>query len=169
MWLSKAFRPWVVAMALAAPVALGGCTTLTPVYSGANQARALVQFAYAAPSNRIEQIIYNDLGLRFARSDSPIAPLVTVSAAAGGQSLALSATVNPNKPNQANVTANLTITPRDRSATAPMTLTRTASAGYTSNSQSEANAAGFIGASEQAAHAVAEQLRLAILASLERQ
>lgn len=168
MWLSKAVRPWALAAALAATAAVGGCT-LTPVYSDANQARSLVQFAYAAPSNRTEQIIYNDLGLRFARSDSPTAPLVAVSASPGGQSLALSSTVNPNKPNQAIVTANLTITPRDGSTTPVVTLTRTASAGYTSNSQAEANAAAFIGASEQAAHAVAEQLRLAILATLARQ
>lgn len=168
MWLSdRALRPALLGIMLVLAAGIAGCT-LTPVYSAANIQRTAVQLAYAAPANRIEQIIYQDLGLRFAPTSSATAPLVTVSAASSGQSLALSVTVNPAKPYQANVSATLTLTPRDGNAATALTLVRTASAGYTNNSQAEANAAAFTGAAEQAAHAVAEQLRLALLASLSR-
>lgn len=168
MSLSKRLqRLGFIVMTLAGALALAGCT-LTPVYSGRLAESPELNLAYAKPNTRLEQIIYQDLALRLGASDSPDAPLVTVSTSVGTSGTALSRTVNPNKPAQAVVNATLTIARRDGSAEPPLRITRFASAGYTTTGQVLADREARIEAEERAATAVAESLRLAVLASLSR-
>ena len=80
----------------------------------------------------------------------------------------MAASSNSNEAAAVTVTATLTITRRDGSTVAPVVLTRTATAQYTTNSQVLASTTAVNEASERAAKAAAESLRLAILASLSR-
>ena len=162
-------RPILLAAAmLAAGAALGACS-FQPVYSGALASNPTLELAYAAPKSRLEQVIYQELALRLGSSGSSTAPLATVTAVATTPpGAAMTTSPNPNAPVSVSVTATLTILRRDGSADTPVTLTRTATAQYTTNSQVLANNTAATDASERAARAAAESLRLAVLASLSR-
>lgn len=163
---SNALRRIVFAgLALAMATALGACS-FSPVYSGTLASQPMLDLAYAKPANRLEQVIYQELALRFGSSDAKTAPLATVVASAAGASTGLSATSYALS--RVTVTASVTITRRDGSDAEPITFTRQASADYTTSSQVMTNAAAATDASERAAKAVAESLRLAMLASLSR-
>ncbi len=146
---------------------LGACT-LTPVYSGRMAEHPSLDLAFAKPTSRIEQIINQDLALRLGVSELETAPLAKVTASAAVTGMALTQTANPNKPNEVTVTATLTITQRDASSTPAVTLTRIATANFTTSGQISADQAAQTEATERAAHAVAESLRLAVLAALMR-
>ncbi|MEO5805347.1 hypothetical protein [Devosia sp.] len=161
--LSLSFRGLFV---LVAPL-LVACT-LTPVYSENSAAKANLQLAYAQPVNRLEQIVYQDLAFRLGGSDSETAVLASVSVVSSIRAVAASTTVNPNKPYDVTLTGTLTLTVRDGSNAEPITLIRRATASYTQNGQVGADASAEIGATEQAAHALAESLRLAVLATMSR-
>lgn len=154
-------------LALAGAPLLAACT-LTPVYSGRNAESADLALAYAAPTSRLDQVIYQELALRFGRSDAATAPLATLSTSARSRAVVNTVTVNPNKAYEVTVTATLTITQRDGSATKPVTITRTASAGYTDGAQVLNDQSAYAEASERAAKSAAESLRLALLANLTR-
>lgn len=165
---SRPLRQIVVAgLMLGLGTALGACS-FSPVYSGALASQPLLNLAYAKPATRLDQVIYQELALRFGTSDAPTAPLATVSAVASSATVALSATSNPNKLARMTVTATLTLTRRDGTATDPISFTRVASADYTTSGQVLADTAAANEASERAARAAAESLRLALLASLGR-
>lgn len=146
---------------------LGACS-FSPVYSGTLASQPMLNLAFAKPTTRLEQVVYQELALRFGSSDAPTAPLATVSVAAVGGGTGLSATANPNKLSRTVVTATLTIARRDGTSAAPMTFTRQASAEYTTSGQVLADTAAANEAVERAAKAVAESLRLAMLAALSR-
>ncbi len=165
-WSRRTHHLALAAMLAASAALLGGCS-FSPVYSGALADQSSLNLAYAKPTSRLEQIIYQDLALRLGRSEAETAPLVTVSAAASGGGLGfLTATANPSKPSRMTVTATATITARDGSDAKPLVITRRASAEYTTNSQVLADTTASIEAGERAARAAAESLRLAILAAL---
>lgn len=168
MSLSKPLRRIVAAgLLVGLGTALGACS-FSPVYSGALASQPMLELAYARPNSRLEQVIYQELALRFGTSDAATAPLATVSASSSSAVVGLSATANPNKLSRMTVTATLTITQRDETGTAPVTFTRTASAEYTTSGQVLADTAAGVEAAERAARAAAESLRLAMLASLGR-
>lgn len=150
-----------------ASVALAACS-FQPVYSGRLAENPQLELAYAEPDTRLQQIIYQDLAFRLGKSTSPTAPLVSVAVVAVDTEPYLSDTANPNKPREATVTATLTITPRDGVDSTPITITRTARAQHTRAGQVIADEAAVIEAQERAARAVAESLRLAVLAALGR-
>jgi hypothetical protein len=165
---SKPLRRIVFAsVLLGLGTALGACS-FSPVYSGALASQPLLDLAYAKPTSRVEQVIYQELALRFGSSDAPTAPLATVVASVAVADTMLSATANPAKAVEASVTATLTIAARDGSATPPQSFTRTATAGYTRTGQVLADNAAAADAAERAAKAAAESLRLAVLAALSR-
>jgi len=147
--------------------ALGACS-FQPVYSGRLAENPQLQLAYAEPTTRLEQIVYQELSFRLGKTTSPTAPLVTVSVSASTGTPYLSATANPNKPYETTVSATVTITPRDGLADKPITISRSAKAQSTQAGQVLANEAATIEAQERAAKAVAESLRLGILAALGR-
>jgi hypothetical protein len=149
--------------------ALLGACSFQPVYSGALASQPLLNLAYAKPANRLEQIVYQELSLRLGSSTSETAPLAQVSVSVGlGGIGGLTATGNPSAPSRATATATLTITQRDGSTTKPLVITRVAIAQYSTNSQVFANNTAATEASERAAKAAAESLRLALLATLSR-
>lgn len=157
----------IVPLALAS-AALGACS-FQPVYSGRLAENPRLELAYAEPTTRLEQIVYNELSLRLGKSTAPTAPLITVAVSnSGAFAPYLSATQNPNTPREVTITATVTIAPRNGVDDQLITLTRTARAQLTHSSQVLANEAATIEAQERATRAVAESLRLAILAALSR-
>lgn len=168
MSLSKPLRRIVFAgLVLAVGTALGACS-FSPVYSGALASQPLLDLAYARPTSRLEQVIYQELALRFGSSDAATAPLATVTASSAVADTMLSATANPAKAVDVTVTATLTIAPRDGTTTAPQSFTRVATANYTRSGQVLADTAAAADAAERAAKSAAESLRLAVLAALSR-
>jgi hypothetical protein len=150
-----------------AATTLGACS-FSPVYGGTLASQPMLNLAFAKPASRLEQVVYQELSLRFGSSDAPTAPLATVSVASSAGSIGLSTTANPNKLSRATITATLTIVRRDGTEADPVTFTRQASAEYTTSGQVLADTAAANEAAERAAKAAAESLRLAMLASLSR-
>jgi hypothetical protein len=148
-------------------MAVTACS-FSPVYSGTLASQPMLNLAFAKPTTRLEQVVYQELALRFGSSDAATAPLATVSVTSAGSAVGLSATANPNKLYRVTVTATLTVARRDGTDTAPMRFTRQASAEYTTSGQVLADTAAANEAAERAAKAAAESLRLAMLASLSR-
>lgn len=167
MSLFKLLRgPAAIVLALGTLAALGGCT-FSPVYSGLTEQSSL-SLAYAKPRTRLEQIVYQELAFRLGTTERPDAPLASVSISTAGGDLAMSQTINPNKAREISVTATLAILRRDGVSEDPLILTRTATANFTRNGQVLADTEAETEAAERAALAVAESLRLAILATLSR-
>lgn len=160
-------RSMALAGMLASATALGACS-FSPVYSGTLASQPMLDLAYARPTTRLEQVIYQELALRFGSSDAATAPLATVRVTSLAPIVGMSATANPNKLYRATVTATLTITRRDGTDAKPISFTRQASAEYTTSGQVLADSAAANEAAERAAKAAAESLRLAMLASLSR-
>lgn len=159
-------------LALIVPLAvvaasLGACS-FQPVYSGRLAANPQLDLAYAKPNTRLEQVLYNELSLRLGKTTAETAPLLSAAVSASTSTPYLSATTNPNTPYETTVTATVTITPRDGIDNTPVTITRTAKAQLTQSSQVLANTAAVSEAEERATRAVAESLRIAILAALGR-
>jgi LPS-assembly lipoprotein len=162
MWLPKACA------GLTAVLLLAGCNA-APLYgSGPGLAPSAPLIAYAEPVSRLDQVIYNELRLRLPPSQAPGAPRLAVTAATTGFDEALSRTANPNTLRAITVTATATLTPAAPGAN-PVRITRAATANYTTNDSALSSQEAVIEASERAARAAAEQLRLALLAELARQ
>lgn len=164
---SRRIRPIAFAALVVASSALLGACSFQPVYSGTLASQPMLNLAYGKPANRLEQVIYQELALRLGRSEAETAPLATVTTSVSGGALGfLTATANPSKPYRVTVTATLTLTRRDGSPAEPLVLSRRASAEYTANSQVLSDVTASTEATERAARAAAESLRLALLAEL---
>ncbi|GLQ12225.1 hypothetical protein GCM10007913_41580 [Devosia yakushimensis] len=168
MSLSRALRPIAIAGMLTLSAALGACS-FAPVYSsGSLASQPLLNLAFAKPNSRLEQVVYQELALRFGHSEAPTAPLAQVFVSASASDSVLSRTANPAKPMEVTATATLTITYRDDSGKQPIRLTRFATAGYSRSGQVLADKEAEREAAERAAKAAAESLRLGLLATLSR-
>jgi hypothetical protein len=154
-------------IALAAVPWLGACT-LTPVYSGRLAESPDLNLAFAKPATRLDQIIYQELSLRFGSSDSETAPLASVVTSVSTVALVNTVTANPNKTYEVTVAATLTISRRDGTNERPIVVTRQATANYQLGVQILNDNSASIEATERAAKAAAESLRLAVLAALSR-
>lgn len=166
-WSKLFLRKGFLALALTSSMVLSACT-MAPVYSDAQAVSQQLAFTYAEPNSRLEQIVYQDLRLRFGESQAPDARQLRVSVSAVGGWEALSDSVNPNTTSSMTATAQLTLVPPAGSSEAPVTIIRTAVANYTTNDQAFAAREAAVEAQERAAHAVAESLRLALLAGATR-
>ncbi|WDR01786.1 hypothetical protein PSQ19_13770 [Devosia algicola] len=160
-------RAVLMAAALLATSAIGACT-FAPVYSGTLAQTPHIPMAYAKPQNRLAQIVNQELALRLGTSSTATAPLAQVVATSAVRALTRSQTVNPNRAYEISVTATLTITARDGTDAKPLSFTRTATAQFSSSGQVLAATEANIEAGERAARAVAESLRMAVLAQLSR-
>lgn len=161
-WFERTARNTLIALALCAPVALSACT-LTPVYGDRASAEATYRLAYAEPKSRLDQIVYQELGLRFGSGAGPDVPLLTVSVSASGRVLARSVTTDPAKAYESTATARITLM---RGGEVLFEGTRQASSTYTYRGQAFTDRAAEAAASEQAAKAVAEVIRLTVIAAL---
>ncbi|MEO6396333.1 MAG: LPS assembly lipoprotein LptE [Devosia sp.] len=159
---SQLFRLAAALLLLALPLALSACSSFRPVYGDSGLTNEAVALAYAKPSNRLEQVIYQSLALRLGKSSGADAPLVTI--AASQSSTTLTSGTSRNRHRQMVVTATITLTGTD--GTELFKGTRSAAADYTTNAQVLANQAAETEAAERAAKALAETIRLTLIAAL---
>ena len=163
MWsFKRSLRAIAWSVVLAAPVALAGCTGLTPVYGPNGLGNERVDVRYAEPASRTEQIIYQDLALRLGKASGDV-PLVTVRASQRAVALTNDTLTLPNSQRQMTVTATITVTAKGKSL---FSGTRSATADFTTDAQSLANQQATDDAAARAAHLLADTIRLEILAAL---
>ena len=153
----------LAALALLLPLALAGCSGFRPVYGECGVARAGLEFAYAKPGNRLEQIIVQDLVRKLGSSGRPDVPEIRITAAAGARALTHTSVDKPATHHEMAVTATFTVT---REGEVLLTGTRRASASYVTVGQVLADEAAAKDAQERAAREVAETIRLSLLAAL---
>lgn len=144
---------------------VSGCS-FSPVYSDANMSRTAGQaFRFAEPRTRLEQIIYQNLALRFPAAPTEKSPELVVSVSAGTVDGTKALTRGAPETLEATITATAIIT---QAGLEPISLTRSASASYGRRASVLAENEARVGAERNAAIAVSESLRLAILAVLVR-
>src|SRR5690348_6556457 len=97
---SRAAASALLAVALLVPLA--ACSGLRPVYSEAGLGAQRVHVVYAAPNNRLEQIIYNDLALKLGKGGDN-APTVSISAWNGTADLTNNTVSSPLNAKQVTV------------------------------------------------------------------
>jgi hypothetical protein len=156
-----------VALAFSLPaLALAGCT-LTPVYSDAAATQAKLRFHYLEPTSRLEQVVYQELALRFGGDAGEGAPRLRISVGQSVRDLTISATkpANPVDNLQVRVSGTASVVSADGS-TLLLTVKRTASANYETNGQVFADREARNEAAERAARELAESLRLGLIAGL---
>jgi hypothetical protein len=159
--LNRALGAALLAVALVAPLA--ACTGLRPVYSDAGIGAKRADVAYAAPGNRLEQIIYQDLALRLGKSQGAV-PTVKIAAWSGASGLNNDLVPSPVNQRQVTVWASVTVTAPD--GTILLSATRSQSADVTHGAQVLANQQANESGERQAALLLADTLRLEILAAL---
>ena len=168
MWShKKAFRPAFLALALLAGAGTLTACSFTPLYG--EQSRTTLNLAYAEPSSRLEQIIYQDLALRLGRSTALDAPLVTISASSSSRRVGRTSSGSPATTYEAIVTASVTVSAPGNEPDSVKTIystSRSASASYTTNGQRLADQQALEDAQERAALAVAQTIRLLLAANL---
>lgn len=148
---------------LAAPVALAGCTGLTPIYGANGLGSERVEIRYGAPNSRTEQIIYQDLALRLGKADGDV-PLVTIATSQRATSLTNDTVNAPSSQRQMIVTASISVTSADGRSL--FSGSRSATADFTTAAQPLASQQATDDAAARAAHLLADTIRLEILAAL---
>jgi hypothetical protein len=159
---SRAVRISLVALALTLPLA--ACTGIRPIYGDAGLGAQRVNVVYAAPNNRLEQIIYNDLALRLGNSGGPGAPTVAVTASSSTADLNTTSVSTPVNAKQVTVRATMTVTGPDGRVL--FSGQRSQTADITASAQALANRQAVDSAQRQAALLLADTLRLQVLAAL---
>lgn len=146
---------------------LAGCTGLTPVYGERGLGAEHLAVRYAEPGNRLEQLIYQDLALRLGRAgDGSATPRVRIAATSSTRDLTSNKVTAPNQPRQATVRARVTVTGADGTTLYSGSFTQ--SADYTTDAQALSNAQAADAAAAQAAHLLADTIRLQLIAVLAR-
>ncbi len=167
MWSSnRTVRAAGVVLALALLPALGACSGLTPVYGTGQFTTDRVELAMSPPTNRVEQIIYQDLALHFTRVSRPGVPKLTVTASAGARQLTDTQNVvtTAQRPDEMVVTAGITLVGADGKVL--LSGNRSQSADYNSGPQVVANNQAATDAQARAAHLLADTIRLSVLGAL---
>lgn len=164
MWSSRrGLRSGLIGLVLgAAGLALAGCT-FAPVYGEHGVAKGRLEVAYSKPASRMDQIIIQDLAVRLGKSDSPDAPLVSISASSSTRVLTHTNTTKPVTQYETTVTVAYTVTANDKVVTLG---NRSATAAWTTRGQVLADEEARKDAEQRAARAAGETVRLAILGAL---
>lgn len=153
-----------LAFAAVLPV-LTGCS-FTPLYgNGASPAATGPGFAYAEPTNRYEQIIYQELAFRLGTDPSPDAKLVTISASKSTRRVGRTSPGSVLSAYEAKITASLSVWTQGKEAKSLLSISRFAGSSYEISGQVAADRAAEQNAAEQAARAVADTLRLILAAA----
>ena len=165
MWSSSRVRIAAVVLLLATGAMLSACSGPTPVYGPGGVTQEQVALLYAKPSNRVEQVIYEDLALKLGKA-SGNAPTLALNVTTLSRDLtsAQSTTDFPSVQKQEEVTAAIRLT--DVNGTVLFSGMRSATADYTTNSQGLASDRAQSDATIRAAHALAETIRLTLLGAL---
>lgn len=157
-------RRFVLAMIAVAPL-LAGCS-FTPLYGDSeNDGIAGSGFAYAEPTNRIEQIIYQELAFRLGKDTRPSAPLVTVSASTSERSVGRTSAGSVLTIYESVASATLSVDRREANPERVLSLSRFATASYEISGQVSADRFAVSNARENAARSVADTLRLILAAA----
>jgi LPS-assembly lipoprotein len=166
MWSSKTLlRNAFVALSLLCATALGGCTGFTPVYGERGIGTERHALNYSKPNSRHEQIIYQELVLRFGRTGDPSSPNVRVTTSSYTRDLTRSALARPARQREAIVTALIQLIAADGSVI--LATSRSAAALYTAdNFQALAASEAEREAGDRAARELAETVRLTLLGAL---
>ena len=158
---SRPRRTLLLSLALGGALALSACT-FGPVYNDQG-AQTAMEVGLAAPTNPLEQIVYQDLQRRFGVSANPSAPQVSVTVSTASRALAQSVTADPAKDSIMTATGVLRIT---RDGKPVLTTTRQATATYSAQGQVLGDKSAETAAAEQAASALAQTLELTIMSTL---
>lgn len=161
---SRLLRAGLVAAAFGAALTLSACSGIRPVYGPTGVINEKLAFSYAEPNSRLDQIIIQELMLRLGKGGGPDAPQIRISTASGARGLTRTDVEKPRKQKEASVTATYTVVSADGEVL--MTGSRKASAQYETVGQVLADEAAAADARERAARAVADTIRLSILAEL---
>lgn len=153
-----------VALSLLGATALAGCTGLTPVYGERGIGVERHALNYSKPNSRLEQIIYQELVLRFGRTSDPTSPTVRITTSSSTRDLTRSAVTRPAEQREATVTALIELIAADGSTI--LSTSRSAAALYTTDSQALAASEAEREAGERAARELAETVRLTLLGAL---
>lgn len=165
MWSSKPLlRIAFVALSLLGATALAGCTGLTPVYGERGIGAERHALNYSKPNSRHEQIIYQELVLRFGRTSDPSSPTVRITTSNSTRKLTRSSVVRPSEQREATVTALIELIAADGSVI--LSTSRSAAALYTTDSQALAASEAEREAGDRAARELAETVRLTLLGAL---
>jgi hypothetical protein len=154
-------------LALVALPALSACSSFHPVYGIDQFTNGKIELALASPNNRVEQIIYQDLALHFARTSNPDAPKLIVSANGGAAGLLNNTVTAAHTEAQATVSAAIVLT--NAKGDVLFSGTRAESADYTNGPQVLANNQAYNDAATRAAHLLADSIRLSVLGALSKQ
>lgn len=167
MWLSRPLvRTLLLALALSATAGLSACTGIRPLYGEAGTGISRHVFAYGEPASRLDQVIYTELRLRLGpNSVAPDAVRVSVSSYSYGRALTKTNVSRPSQQYEMIAVANVSISGPDGQNI--FTGQRRATAAYQVVSQVLADNAAAAEASDRAGRALAETLRLTILAALD--
>lgn len=165
MWSSKPLlRNAFVALSLLGATVLAGCTGLTPVYGERGIGTERHALNYSKPNSRLEQIIYQELVLRFGRTSDPSSPTVRITTSSYTRKLTRSNVVRPSEQREATVTALIELIAADGSTI--LSTSRSAAALYTTDGQALAASEAEREAGERAARELAETVRLTLLGAL---
>jgi hypothetical protein len=159
------FRNALIALTLLGATGLAGCSSFTPVYGWNGVGTERLAFQYAEPKSRLDQIIYQELVLRFGRTTDPSSPTVRITTTSSNRKLTRSGVARPAEQREAVVTATIELI--DAAGKVAMKTTRSASALYTSDGfQALAASEAEREAYERAARELAETVRLTLLGAL---
>lgn len=160
MSLHNKSRSYALALTLFTLPLLAGCS-ISPVYGDKSISQEQTLFvSYAQPTNHNEQIFYQTLSQRLGTANSTEAPVLKVKLSVSATRIGLSKAAGPEN-YQVVATANYTISVEGRVITSG---TRVATSDYRTTDQDFANEESRITAQENAIIAVAEKVRLALLA-----
>lgn len=167
MWSSsaQALRILALVAALGVPLALTGCSGFHPVYGTNSLTTQQIEIAYTAPSNRIEQLIYQDLRLRLGKASGP-APTLHVDAFSSAKTPTSQVVTTAQTPQIVTVTAAITLTDVDGKVL--FSGVRSQTADYETGSQVIAGNQAASDAAARAAHLLADTIRLTVLGALSR-
>jgi hypothetical protein len=158
-------RVATVLLALAVVPALAACSGFTPVYGTGQFTTGRVALAMSPPANRTEQLIYQDLALRFDRTRDA-APKLTVSTTVSNVQMTSDQNVvdTPRRPFQVTVSAAIALTDADGKVL--FRGTRAQTADYDAGPQILSNNQATNDAASRAAHLLADTIRLTVLGAL---
>src|SRR3569623_190400 len=152
-------------LALAVVPALTACSGFSPVYGSGQFTTERVALAMSPPTNRTEQLIYQDLALRFERTTGAAPKLSVATTVTNVQMTSDQNVVNtPRRPFQVTVSANITLT--DENGKVLFQGTRAQSADYDAGPQILSNNQATNEAAGRAAHLLADTIRLTVFGTL---
>ncbi|MDB5506920.1 MAG: hypothetical protein JWR75_1558 [Devosia sp.] len=157
----KTARNVLMALGIMATAMISGCT-MAPVY-GDIAAPTRYAIAYAKPSSRLEQIVYQELALSLGESTAIDAPVLLVRVRVSTRKLTESSVGNSFQSYEATAVASYSLS---RGDTVIASGTRDATASYESSPQVLAGRSAAGEAGERAAKAVADSIRLSLIAAL---